>query len=91
MAALKVRFRVQGLGFRQVGAIGAVLSRFLLLLQKNLCLPHSGLSSMRPGDLWIRAGEDECLFQGLLALWFISDVCRQTSHAHARTCTHTLA
>ena len=47
MVTLKVRFRVQGLGFRRVGAIGAVLSRFLFLLQKNYCLPNSGLFFLR--------------------------------------------
>jgi len=52
-----VRFRVQDLGSRHVGAIGAVLSRFLFLLQMNFCLSLSGLFSMRQGDLWIRRTE----------------------------------
>ena len=66
-----MRFRVQDLGSRHVGAIGAVLSRFLVLLQIYNFLPHSGCFSLRQGDLWFHAGEEELLFKGLFVLRFV--------------------
>jgi hypothetical protein len=88
MVTLKVRFRVQGLGFRRVGAIGAVLSRFLFLLQMNFCLSLSGLFSMRQGDLWIRTGgmfnSKDYLHCGS-CLMFAG---KHHMHTHAHTHTH---